>query len=282
MAFPRRSSTSSRPRYTLGLLILTAVTLLVLDLPGTGPLQPVRDGLASAFNPVRSAGETVFSPITNGWRGAVGYDDVKDENDRLRARLEESKGEEAELVRLREEVADLQRINGVAVESVPTATAQVVSDPFNSFDPTFEIDLGSGAGVKEGMAVITGMTEGTSGGVFGRVVGAQGGRSTVELITAPSFAAGVRLEGGARGSATGQGQGRPVLVEGISIDAEVAEGDLVYTSGIADSAFPPDLVIGRVSGVREAANALSQTVEVDPLADLAAAYVRVVLKDPPQ
>jgi rod shape-determining protein MreC len=282
VAFPRRSSNSPRSRFTLGLLILTAVTLLVLDLPGTGPLQPVRNGLVSAFNPIRSVGETVFSPVTNAWRGAFGYEDVKDENDRLRARLEEAKGDEFELERLREEVADLQRISGVVVESVRTATARVVSDPFNSFDPTFEIDLGSGAGVKEGMAVATGVTEGTGGGLFGRVIGVQGGRSTVELVTAPSFAAGVRLEGGARGSATGQGQGRPVLVEGISVDAEVAEGDLVYTSGITDSAFPPDLAVGRVSDVRDSANALSQTVEVDPLADLTSAYVRVVLKDPPQ
>ncbi len=114
MAFPRHSSRSPRSRYTLGLLLLTAVTLLVLDLPGTGPLKPVRNVLAGIFSPIRSAGDAVFAPISNGWKGAFGYDDLKDENDRLKGRIEDQKGDQAELERLRREVADLEKLNGVA------------------------------------------------------------------------------------------------------------------------------------------------------------------------
>ena len=42
MAYSRRSSRNPRSRFTFGLLLLTAVTILVLDLPGTGPLDPIR------------------------------------------------------------------------------------------------------------------------------------------------------------------------------------------------------------------------------------------------
>ncbi|MCB0971302.1 MAG: hypothetical protein KDA97_07270, partial [Acidimicrobiales bacterium] len=70
MAYPRRSPRSPRSRFTLGLLLLTAVSLLVLDLPGTGPLDPVRNALATAFRPVQAAGNAIFEPIGNGWKGA--------------------------------------------------------------------------------------------------------------------------------------------------------------------------------------------------------------------
>ncbi|HEX2578235.1 MAG TPA: rod shape-determining protein MreC [Aquihabitans sp.] len=282
MVFPRRSSRSPRSRYTLGLLLLTAITLLVLDLPGTGPLQPVRNVLAGVFRPVRSAGDAVFEPIGNGWEGAFGYDELKDENDRLRARLEDAKGDDAELRRLETEIKELQKLNGVTATGVQTRTAEVVSEPVSSFDASVEIDQGSGGGVKKGMAVITGLTSGPGGGVFGRIVEVQGGRSKVELITAPSFVAGVRLRTGERGVLRGQGPDKPLLLEGIKVGVKVAEGDYVFTSGITDSAFPRDLNVGRVRSVEESADGLNQTVEVTPLADLASVYVKVVLKDPPK
>ena len=77
MAYNRRSTRSPRSRTTLALLVLTAVTILVLDLPGTGPLDPVRNVLSTAFSPIRAAGNAIFEPLSNGWKGAFGYDDVK-------------------------------------------------------------------------------------------------------------------------------------------------------------------------------------------------------------
>lgn len=282
MAFSRRSSRSPRSRYTLGLLLLTAVTLLVLDLPGTGPLQPVRNMLSGIFSPVRSAGDTVFAPVADGWRGAFGYDELEDENDRLRARLDEAKGDDAELERLEVENRDLKKLEGVKAEGVETRTAQVVSDPSSSFDPTLEIDQGSGDGVKKGMAVITGMTSGPGGGVLGRIVEARGGRSRVELVTSPDFVAGVSMTTGERGVLQGQGREKPLLIEQIAATVEVEKGDYVYTSGIEDSIFPADLKVGRVSGVRQSSDGQYQSVEVAPLADLSSVYVKIVLKDPPK
>ena len=284
MVFPRppSSSRSPRSRYTFGLLILTAVTLLALDLPGTGPLQPIRNVLASAFRPVRSAGDAIFEPFSNGWRGAFDYSEVKDENDRLKAELQEARSDEAELARLRQELEEQRKLNGVTVVDVRTETGRVTSDPLSNLDPSIEIDVGSGRGVKEGMAVITGLTDGPGGGVLGRVVEAHAGRSKVELVTSPSFTVGASLTDGTRGVLRGQGRDKPLLIESVSPEAEVAEGDFVYTSGISDTAFPPDLVIGRVVGVEESANGLSQVVEVEPLADTSSVFVKVAIKDPPR
>jgi len=275
VAFPRRSSRTPRSRATFGLLILTAITLLVLDLPGTGPLQPVRNVLASAFGPVRSAGDVVFEPFANGWKGAFGYGDLKKENARLRAELARTEGQDADVKRLEAKVRDLERLNGIAVENVTLRTAEVISAPLNNFDHTVTIDQGSGDGVKAGMAVVT-----TGNSVFGRVESAIGGRSKVRLVTDPSFQIGIRLADGTRAVAHGQGTGRSMTVPEIATTS-VKKGDVVFTSGVTMSAFPKDLKVGRVVKVTHLPTQTS-TLEIEPLADLDSVYVKVVLKDPPR
>lgn len=281
MVFPRRSPRSPRSRYTLGLLVLTAITLLVLDLPGTGPLQPVRNVLAGAFRPIRSAGDTVFAPISNGWKGAFGYDEVSEENDRLRAELEDAKADEAELARLEVENRALKEQQQVKMVGVSLKTAKVVSGALSSFDETVEIDVGSGDGIKDGMAVVSGMAEDSGGALLGRVEKISGGRSKVQLLTSPDFVAGVRVKG-ALGILRGQGRGRPLLIEQIPASVKLKKGTFVYTAGIEDSPFPEDVAVGRVRSVDVSTDRQTQSVEVDPLVDLASVYVKVVLKDPPR
>ncbi|HRA34572.1 MAG TPA: rod shape-determining protein MreC [Acidimicrobiales bacterium] len=275
MAFPRRSSSTPRSRATFGLLILTAVSLLVLDLPGTGPLRPIRNVLASAFSPIRSAGDAILEPFSNGWKGAFGYGDLKAENDRLRAELAATAGQDADVERLQDKVRDLERLNGIAVEDLRLLTAEVVSAPLNNFDHSVEIDQGSGDGVKSGMAVVT-----TGNAVFGRINTTTGGRSTVTLVTTADFQVGVRLADGTRAVAQGQGRDRPLLIDSVEV-TRAKVGDWVYTSGVEQSPFPKDLKIGKVTKV-DTIPGQGTTLEVEPLADLSSVYVKVVLKDPPK
>lgn len=275
MAYSRRPSRTPRSRFTLGLLLLTAVSVLVLDLPGTGPLDPVRSAFAAIFRPVRAAGDAVFEPISNGWKGAFGYKDVKDENDKLRKKLEDKKGHEAELVRLRAEVAELRKLNKIKVKGVPTVAAEIVSGPISSFEQTIEIDVGSGDGVKKGMAVVTG------GGLFGQVVKVHGGRSTVQLITESDVSVGVSTKKGDLGLAQGQGQGKPLVIKNFPDSVKLKVGDHIYTSGIDRSAFPKDLAIGRVSKVGKSVDGLPRVIEVEPSADFTARYVKVAKRERP-
>jgi len=275
VAYPRRSPRSPRSRFTLGLLLLTAVTMLVLDLPGTGPLEPVRGAVAAVFRPIRAAGDAVFEPISNGWKGAFGYDDVKEENDRLKAQLERRKGQDAEIARLEAEVAALEKLNRIKVDDVTTVAVEITSGPLSSFEQTVEINRGTSDGIAKGMAVITG------GGILGRVQSAQESSATVELITESSVSVGIRLADGDLGVATGQGAGKPLVVAGIEADSKVEVGDYVYTSGIDRSAFPKGLYVGKVSKVGAAVDGGSRTIEVRPTADLTSVYLKVVLRKAP-
>jgi rod shape-determining protein MreC len=280
--YSRRPSRTPRSRFTLALLLLTAVTLLVLDLPGTGPLDPVRNAFATAFRPVQAAGNAVFEPFSNGWKGAFGYGDLKDQNEQLKAELEERKSEEAEVARLRQDNADMKQIIGVKVESLEDRVAKVVSGPLTSFEQTVEIDVGWSDGVKEGMAVITGRTSGAGGAVMGKIAAVRSNSATVELITQSGVSIGIRTKDGILAKATGKGEDKPLEVEGIPDAARIAEDDYVWTSGIDRSPFPPDLYVGKVSKVGEAADGVPRTIEVEPSADLTSRYVRVILKDPPK
>lgn len=275
MPYSRRPSRSPRSRTTLALLLLTAVTVLVLDLPGTGPLDPVRSGLAAVFRPVRAAGDAVFRPISNGWKGAFGYQDVKDENDQLRKQLDDAKGAAAENQRLKADNAELRKQVGVTVEGVPTVVAEVTSGPLSSFEQTVEIDVGSSKGVKKGMAVITGA------GVYGRIEKTHANRSVVQLITETDFSVGVATKDGALAIARGQGANKPLRVQGFPDGTTLKVGDYLYTSGIDRSAFPKDLAIGKITKVGKRIDGLPRVVEVEPSADLSARYLRVVKREPP-
>jgi rod shape-determining protein MreC len=232
--------------------------------------------VGTVFRPVRAAGNAIFEPISNGWKGVFGYDEVRDENDELRRELEELRGQDAEIARLEAENRELKKTLGIDIADIPRKTVEVISGPLSSFERSVEIDAGSNSDISSGMAVITG------GGVLGRVGEVRRATSTVQLITEPSVSIGVRLPNGDLAVATGQGQGRPLRVEGIDDRTRVREGDFVYTAGIDRTAFPKDLLVGRVSKVNEAVEGVPRSIEVEPSADLASRYVVVVLKEAPR
>lgn len=275
MAYPRRSSRTPRSRFTLALLLLTAVTVLVLDLPGTGPLDPVRNVVAAAFRPVRAAGNAVFEPLSNGWKGAFGYGDLEDENARLRGELDERDGLEAEVERLEQDNAELRKLQNLEVADERTKAAKVVSGPITSFEQTVEIDAGTSGGVRRGMAVVTG------GGILGRVADAKGSSATVDLLTSPSVRIGISTKSGDIGLAQGQGRGRPLLIT-LDRDVRLSKGDFVYTAGIDRTAIPGDVSVGKISKVTEAADGAPRVIELEPTADLGSRYVRVVLREAPR
>lgn len=261
--------------------MLTAVTLLVLDLPGTGPLDPVRGGLAAVFRPVRAVSDAALRPLSNGWKGAFDYGDVKDQNDKLKAEVAGAKSQDARVRQLEIEVRRLDKLAGFKPDDVPTQAAKVVQQPLTSFDHTVQIDQGTSTGVHIGMAVVAGGTSRAAQGaqVMGRVVGTKRGSATVELITEPSFQVGVRMPSGEIATAQGQGQGRDLVVAGVPGKAMVVEGDMIETSGVDRSAFPGSLQVGQVRSVRKAAGGGELELVLRPLADMTSIYVQVALRE---
>jgi rod shape-determining protein MreC len=257
---------TSRPRFTLLLLVLTAVTLLTLDerSNGSGFVDVARDGARDVFAPVQDAADAAVRPITNFFQGALHYGDVEAENARLREQLAER---EAEVLRAgdadreREALLDLAGLDFVG--DIPTVSARVVATPATGFELTLSIDRGRDAGVAPGMPVVSG------GGLVGRVVDVSRKRATVLLITDTTSSVGVRLAtSGDVGVAAGRGRGSTLRVDLVDTVTKVERGEVAVTSGLHHSVFPPGVPVGKVVAATSAAGALQQDVTIEPIVDL--------------
>lgn len=273
---PPRSRRFGRSRFTLILLVLASLTILTLDYRDSGPVQGLKSGLGTVFSPFRSVGDAVASPFRNAWRGITDYEELEEENARLRRRIDEMEGERVEAEAAVAENDELRRLADLPVDDdIDRVVAEVLSEPLTSFDSTLRISKGSGSGIKRGMAVIT------DAGLVGRVVRVEGGRSYVQLITDPDFpGVGVKLvEARDVGIATAGTDGTLVVEEGIQGGTEVRRGDIAVTSGY-DGPYPGGIPVGSVESVGRTDDRTEQTLVLDPTANLdGLQYVVVLLCD---
>ena len=279
MALSRRTSRTGRSRFTLLLVVLTSITILTLDFRGAGAVDDMRGAAATVFGPVRDAAAWVTSPFADAWNGVFGYNELEDENEALRAQVDELQGQLVENEDAAQQLDAIAETEGLPLTSQLGSTlARVVGAGLTNFENTVELNRGSDDGIAVGMPVVTGA------GLVGRVTQVAGNRSVVQLVTDPGFDLGVKLvASGDVGIAHGTGEGDPLVVDaGIDLRTIVAEGDAVSTSGVDRSIFPPDIPIGNVATVERAADQLNQVLEVELLADLEnLAYVRVLHWTPP-
>ena len=89
------------------------------------------------------------------------------------------------------------------------------------------------------------------------------------LLTDPSFNVGVRLShSGDVGVAKGDGAGRALSVDLVDPSTKVGHREVVVTSGLQESVFPPGIPVGVVHNARLRAGALQQDVSIDPVVDV--------------
>lgn len=280
MALSRRSG--GRSRLTIALLVLTSLALLTLDFRDAAVVQSMRSTAGNVFSPLRGAAETVSEPFTTAWRGITDYGDVKAENDELRRLVEEAEGQAVIEEAAAPQLAELLEQQGLEwVGAIETTAARVLSGSPSNFSHTIDISKGRDDGIKVGMPVVNGA------GLVGRVVLVTGGRSTVQLITDPDFAVGVKLvPSGVTGTARGRGRGEDLVVDtGLEPEGEdiPRPGTSLTTSGAELSLFPDTIPVGQVRSVNEAGGGLALDLLVRPMADTERlAFVTVLIWEPPE
>lgn len=276
----------SRPRSSrtrIAVLVLAAVTLLAIDQRDDATFRPLREATATVLGPLEDGVERATRPVRDAWNEVASeedVDDVRDENEALRARVAELEaqvvlGEDAQ--RQLGELEDTLDLGSLA--DIPTLTARVTSGPRSNLSLTVEIDKGSDQGIQVGMPAVT------NAGLVGRVSQVSAGRSSIELVTNPEFRVGVRLaDSGALGTARGQGRDEPLVVDSnIEPGVEVAEGTGLVTSGVDRSTYPDGIPVGRVTSTREGAGGLSLELVAEPLVDVSRlSFVNILLWEPPQ
>jgi rod shape-determining protein MreC len=124
-------------------------------------------------------------------------------------------------------------------------------------------------------------------GLVGRVVLVTSDRSTVQLITDPDFAVGIRLlSTQITGTARGQGSGEDLIADtNLEPDADdlPEPGASVTTSGIDRAAFPASIPVGKVRSINESSGGLTIDLVIRPMADTEnLAFLTVLLWEPPE
>jgi rod shape-determining protein MreC len=271
---------STRHRFLLVLLVLTSITVITVDMRGggSGLLESFRRGARDAFAPVQSATDSVIDPVGDFFGGLFRYGHLKSENAKLRRQLAESRGRVASArsaERERQELLALQKLS--FADTIPTVAARVVATSPSNFQLTVEIDRGIPAGLQKGMPVVTGA------GLVGKVVAVSKERATVLLLTDPSFNVGVRLSAsGDVGVARGNGTRQPLPVDLVDVGTKVTGHEVVVTSGLQGSVFPPGVPVGRVRSAKVPPGSLQHQVSIDPVVDLARLdFVKVLLWESP-
>jgi rod shape-determining protein MreC len=245
-----------------------------------GALGTVGDAALTVISPLQEAVSKVTHPIGNFFSTLFRLPSIRHEDEVLRQRIALLEAElsesQANLDRLAELESLLQLQQGLGPK-VTTTAAQVIANGVSNFEWTIVIDKGSGAGLTEGMPVVA------SAGLVGHVVRVGSSSSVVQLIIDPdSFVAG-RLDV-SRQSGLLSGEGGADLRMGlVRSSAEVAPGERVVTAGyripgVAQSLYPPNVLIGTVSRVLEEESALEKFVTVRPSVDFSTlSLVLVVL-----
>ena len=126
MALTRRST---RPRFTLLVLVLAAVTIITIAYRGHADsvINSVKSDALDAFAPVQSAVGDVARPIGNFFDGAAHYGSLQSENARLRAensRLQTQALQSADAQTAFQNL--LKTLNLPWAQNIPTVPAEVV------------------------------------------------------------------------------------------------------------------------------------------------------------
>lgn len=184
-------------RRVIVLLILTSILLITLDTRGNALIDRARSTLSLLLEPFDSAARTIARPVQNAWNGIVNYDDLRRENEDLRAEIATQRGAEIEARAAILEYQELLTLNRLLGNGAyPTVTAQVQGERASNFQYTVEINRGSTDGIEVGMPVVNGA------GLVGKISRVFPNSAIVLLIIDPEFNIGAKVLTPAEGSTT--------------------------------------------------------------------------------
>ena len=269
-----------RSRHRLILLVLTAITLLTLDLRSFGPIGSAQRSVRDVLHPVTEIAGAVVSPFSDAWNAVFNYDDLESKNADLQRRIDELVGSSLEVEAERAAFERLLDTTGIEyLPDIPRVTAAVVRGAVGNFDAdAITIGAGSKHGIAPGMAVVT------NAGLVGRVERVDKTTSTIQLLGDSELIVGVRLSST---NEVGLGRSLPDDHTTFKIDQGLdwpddgdeallpAIGTVVVTA--ASSRYPAEIPLGRIRTVERADDELSMIVYVDLANDVSdLSYVTVM------
>ena len=276
-----RSRARSTRVLVVALVSISLVTITVDYREGTeGPLASLGDGALAVVSPLQEAVSKVTHPIGNFFSTLFRLPSIRHERDILRERVDTLETQLAEGRAYLARLAELEALIGVQESlgnRIETTGAQVIANGVSNFEWTITIDKGSSDGIHENMPVVA------SAGLVGHVVNVGTSSSVVQLIIDPDSSVAGRLDVSRKtGLLSGEGAG-DLQMSLVEPTVEVAPDEHVVTAGyriagVAESLYPPNVLIGTVSRVLDEDSATEKFLTVRPAVDFSAlSLVLVVL-----
>jgi rod shape-determining protein MreC len=257
-------------RYGWWIAAMLSLAVFLMLAGQLGVLQPFESLFLRVSTPIERGLGTTFRPVANVLSDAGGFDDLRQENNRLRLENETLKNDIVLLEQQNAQIPDLLAALGVSSSDSDSYTvARVIARDSSPFTDRVRIDQGTNAGVKVGMVVFS---SGLS--LVGTIVDAQPAYSWVRLITdASSNVNGQIVESQVNGSVSGHAD------RSLTFDltqGNVNIGDTIVSSGIGGN-YPPGRTIGVVVEVSGTPQDISRTVTVEPLVRMSTLEIVQVL-----
>ena len=246
----------------LKILILVAVILLLIFFNSKGWLAGPKNILSLVFSPVLKFFQWTSEGITDGLTFVFTIKDLARENYRLK---EENKNFWGQITAFKETTREneifRQRLAIGQAEKEKAVFGRVIG-----YDPQavqyLIINQGKEAGIKEGLAVVS-----AHNFLVGKILSAEKNFAKVLLITDAECAINVliqetRISGLLKGE-----HGLGVIMDMISLNQLVSNGETIITSGL-DKFIPAGLLVGRVKEAVAKEAEIFQKISVEPAADL--------------
>ena len=270
--FPSLSRSALRRRVVVAGLVVLALILITISFrePTSGPLHGVQSAGATVLRPFEIASERVARPFRDVYGYFAALVHVKSENEKLKAQVNELRQKVLLSEAARTQNAQLRRqlkfVDSPLFPGDYTAVNTRIIGWRNEFDERVVIAAGRNNGIHQETPVVT------SYGLVGSVTQVSGSAALVTLLTDESSAVQARdQDSGALGIVRqGEGEGS-LIVDRVTKDKQVSEGDVIVTAGTRSkqypSLFPANIPIGYVISVGQSDTAPFKQIQIQPFVD---------------
>lgn len=270
-----------RARVLLAVFVLLSLVLVTVDFrdpdPQEGVAGSLRSGVGIVLGPVQDGLAVVVRPLANAASSVTDVFRLREENERLRAQLEQLEERRLSYEDVVLENEQLRAQVGMASRlDVDTVQGQIIGQGASNFEWTVTIDVGTDDGVATDMAVVNG------DGLVGRIVATNPSTSWVLLAIDPNFGAAARIaESRQPGIVAGDGN-EPLVFEPLVTETDIEVGQELVTSSYSGGTFLPGIPIGVVTAADYESGQLVRRVEVLPYADFGSLDLVSVVLDLPE
>ena len=252
--------------------LVTCLVVLFFDWRMPHVVQPARDVLYAAYNPIYAVAS--YPVLSREWLNQQTKSEaqLRRENTAMQAELLQA---QVRLQKISELSAENTRLRGLLdtplIIDGRMEIAEVIGTDADPLRHIIVINRGSKNELKVGQTVLD------DKGIMGQIVNVYPHSSRVMLLSDKEHSLSVRLENtGMRAIVSGTGDLGRLKMEYVPTSANITVGEKVYSSGLWQH-FPAGYLVGQVSKVQRHNSGEFAQIDVTPAAQLAGGHHVVVL-----